>query len=349
MAQYTLKDISTATGYSLPTVSRVLSGSDYPVREEVRRTIEDYAKKVGYVPNMLARGLKTKFYPEIAVVLPSLSNPFYTSVLTGIDEELTDTEFSMMVYMFGHNEKKAANLIHSLCSKKVAGVIIAADLLATNKGIVLSELQSRDIPVIVFDEVPENSSMLSGVFFDYYRGGWMAAEHLYDMGHRNVAFITRVLDRPTRHRLAEGIKGFFASKGIPLSDEDVYQSEDNDNFSAGLTLAREVLSSPKPYTAIIANSDAVATGAMSALIQQNVKVPDEMSVMGLDNSIFSRITTPLLSTVQVPSQSMGSHAARILLELVEKSGESYNVHLQPTLIRRSTVRDLKAADAARKK
>lgn len=340
MAQYTLKDISSATGYSLPTVSRVLSGSDYPVREEVRRAIEEYAREVGYVPNMLARGLKTRFYPEIAVVLPSLSNPFYTSVLTGIDEELTDTEFSMMVYMFGHNESKAANLIHSLCSKRVAGVIIAADTLATNKSIDLAEFRNRDIPVIVFDEVSENPSSLDGVFFDYFKGGWMAAEHLYDMGHRKVAFITRVLDRPTRHKLAEGIKGFFSHKGIPLSDTDIYQSNIQDNFTAGLMLAREVMSSGEGYTAIIANSDAVATGAMSAFIQQDVKVPEQMSVIGVDNSIFSRITTPLLTTIEVPSQSMGSHAARILLDLVEKNGESSRVHLQPALVRRSTVRDM---------
>ena len=349
MAQYTLKDISSATGYSLPTVSRVLSGSDYPVKDEVRKVIEDYAKEVGYVPNLLARGLKTCFFPEVAVVIPSLSNPFYTDVLAGIDEELKDTGFSMVVYMFGRNGKSANTLINSLCSKKLAGVIIAADILATKEGKELAELKNKGMPVIVFDEVPDSNSEFNGVFFDYHKGGWLAAEHLYNMGHRKVAFISRVLDRPTRNELAEGIREFFRSKAGENVTLDIYQSDESESFAAGLNLAADVLTSSTPYTAIIANSDAVATGAMSALMQQNIKIPEQMSIIGLDDSIFARITTPLLSTVKVPAQHMGSNAARMILERVRANAEIKNVYLQPQLISRDTVRRLTTADSDIKK
>ena len=346
MEQYTLKDISAATGYSLPTVSRVLSGSNYPVREEVRKAIEDYAREVGYVPNLLARGLKTRFFPEIAVVIPSFNNPFYTSVLAGIDEKLKGTGFSMVVYLFGHNGKTANNLLKILCSKKLAGVIIAADILATDEGRDLANLLNKDfrdeeMPVVVFDEVPQSTSNFRGIYFDYYKGGWMAAEHLYDMGHRKVAFISRILNRPTRCELAEGVKAFFESKGISL---DVYERDEAESFAAGLMLASDVLASSVPYTAIIANSDAVATGAMSALMQHNVKIPDQMSIVGVDDSIYSRITTPLLTTVQVPSQSMGEHAAKIILGLVKADGEVDDVYLQPALVSRSTVRRITSTD-----
>lgn len=127
MEHVTLKHVAKVSGFSVTTVSRVLGGTDYPISAEARDAITKAAKDLGYIPNMLARGLKTSVSKEVAVIMPSITNPFYTSMTMGIEGELSAKGYNMLVYLTSGSDAKDCEMIGSLRGKMIAGVIVAAD------------------------------------------------------------------------------------------------------------------------------------------------------------------------------------------------------------------------------
>jgi DNA-binding LacI/PurR family transcriptional regulator/6-phosphogluconolactonase/glucosamine-6-phosphate isomerase/deaminase len=335
----TIKDVAKESGYSITTVSRVLSGSDYPVSADARNAIEQCARSLGYVPNQLARSLKTSSSTEIAVITPSLRNPYYTTLITSIENTLSLQGYNMLVYLRKRYSVNVQELIANLTSKMVAGVIIATDCINTKMAKGLRELKARKIPVIVFDDAVDGFSDLRGVFFDYHRGGRCAAQTLYQHGHKDVALITLdYTDEATRRSYVGGFCEFFREVGCPLrEDRDIFKSSEADDFTAGMALADSVLNARKKYTAIAANNDSVAAGALSAMMLRGVNVPESISIIGMDDNIYARMTTPRLTTVHVPAAEMGKLAAKYLLEEISGFPLEFSIYMQSDVIIRQTI------------
>ncbi len=317
----TIKDIARETGYSITTVSRVLSGSSYPVSADVRKAIEECASQLGYVPNLLARGLKTNSSREVAVIMPSLRNPFYTSIITSIESSLAQHGYNMLVYLRKRRDRNAEEFLSRLSSKLVAGVIIATNSISTEMAKGLRQMKERGTPVIICDDAVEGFPDLRGIFFDYHRGGRQAAQALYSNGHRTVALVTLdYFDQTTRRSFVGGFCEYFRENGHPLrEDRDIFFCPDTDDFTAGAVLAAQVLDSGRPYTAIAANNDSVAAGAISAMLQRGLRVPEDISIVGMDDNVYARMTTPGLTTVHIPALEMGETAVRYLLEEIDGS------------------------------
>ena len=290
------------------------------------------------MPNVYARTLKTNTSNEVAVVIPSFRNPFYTSALAGIENELSQFHYELVFYLKQHDQVDAASFISALSSKKFAGIIIANDCVSHKLAAMLDELQ-RDIPVVVLDgEIPDRRS-LHGVFFDYQKGAAAAAEHLIKNGHRKVALITKVIDRPTRQSVAKGFLYAFQDNGAAVGQDDIFESDISDDFDAGFALGHTVVSAQAGYTAFLANNDAVAAGALSAMIKQNIRVPDDISIMGIDDNVYARMTTPRLTSVRVPSENMGVLAAKQLLETIAGKRPD-SLFVEPEIVERDTVRKI---------
>lgn len=337
--QVTIKDIARESGYSVATVSRTLSGNGYPVNRETRKEIEACAQRLGYTPNVYARTLKTSTSNEVAVVIPSFRNPFYTSALVGIENELSRLRYELVFYLKQHDQVDAASFINMLSGKKFAGVMIANDCVSHELAAMLDELQ-KDIPVVVLDgEIPDRKS-LHGVFFDYQKGAAAAAEYLIQNGHRKVALITKVIDRPTRQSVAEGFLNAFRANGAAAGQPDILESGISDDFDAGFALGSAVADARAGYTALLANNDAVAAGALSAMIKRNIRVPEDISIMGIDDNVYARMTTPRLTSVRVPSESMGVLAAKQLLETIAGKGPGSSLFVEPEIVERDTVRKI---------
>lgn len=341
MERITLKHVAKNCGFSVTTVSRVLSGTDYPVSDEARKAITQTAKKLGYVPNVLARSLKTNISQEVAVILPSITNPFYTSMTMGIESVLSNAGYNMLVYLTGGDPARDCEMLNSLRGKMVAGVIIPADCITPEVAQILDNLKKDSIPFVTIDYIPDASSSDIGVFFDYRRGGQLAARYLLDQGHRKIAFATLRLDRYSRRSRRKGFCEAVKAAGVPFSSKDVFESNEKDEFEAGIGLARNVLDSNRSYTAIASNNDAVAMGILSELASRGLRVPDDISVIGFDDCIFSRMSTPLLTTVQVPAEKMGKLAAQFMLGELTGEHFQYSIYLEPRIIERQSVRNIK--------
>lgn len=343
METVTIKDVARQSGYSITTVSRVLSGSDYPVSADAREAIEACAARMDYVPNQLARGLKTNSSREIAVITPSLRNPFYTTIITSIESALSQNGYNMLVFLRKRTDGAGDEFLARLTSKMVAGVLIATNSVSPDMGRGLRQLKERKIPVIVFDDAVDGFSDLRGIFFDYHRGGRQAAQTLYAHGHRKVALITLdFMEQTTRKSFVGGFSEYFREMGHPLrEDRDIFISTEPDDFTAGAALAEKVFASGRSYTALAANNDSVAAGAIAAMLRRGVRVPEDISVIGMDDNIYARMTTPPLTTVHVPAREMGDMAVRYLLEEMEGKPLAFSLYMQSDVIERDSLCNIK--------
>lgn len=345
MESVTIKDVARESGYSIATVSRVLSGSDYPVSADARKAIEKCAERIGYVPNQWARSLKTNSSREIAVVLPSLRNPFYTTLITSIENSLNQSGYNMLVFLRKRDDSDVAEFLSRLSSKMVAGVIIATDCIGTEMAKGLRAMKASQTPIIICDDAVDGFPDLRGVFFDYHRGGRQAAQTLYHYGHRSVALITLdFMSQTTRKSYVGGFCEFYREMGVPLrEDRDIFTSTGPDDFSAGAELACSVLDSGRDYTAIAANNDSVAAGALSTMLLRGIRVPEDISIIGMDDNVYAHMTTPRLTTVRVPANEMGKMAVRYLLEEIEGGQMTFSIYMQADVIKRNTVKNINQA------
>lgn len=342
MERVTLKSVAKEAGFSVTTVSRVLGGADYPISPEARECITKTANRLGYVPNLLARSLKTRVSQEVALVVPTITNPFFTSVILGAEAALAKRGYNMLFYMTSTYPDRDSELLTSIRSKMIAGVIIAADCITREMVEPLRQMRASGVPVIVVDYATPLMDSPLGVFFDYYAGGQTAAQYLIAKGHRRVAFATRALDKISRRSRKDGFVDAMSKAKAEFSERDVFISYQADEFQSGVELANEILESAVPYTytAIAASNDATAVGVITGLRARGVRVPQEISVLGFDDCMFSMMASPLLTTIHVPSQDMGAMAAQLILEQINGQQTLYSIQMKPKLIERDSVQSI---------
>ena len=236
-------------------------------------------------------------------------------------------------------EKFYIDLLHYKC---VAGMLIST---INDDAEYLDNVLQYDPNMVFFDQQIENPDCDS-VSFDFYGGGVMIAEYLLEMGHRDIAFLTTPLSRKSRRSIFEGFRKALADHGVRfdssrlfvLSAEDTGYEESIAEFENGCALARLFLASGCGATAIVAVNDITAFGIISALLESNRRVPQDVSVMGFDNISISNMVNPPLTTINQPSYETGRLAAGMLLDKIRQEVKMRsNILLQPSVIERGSV------------
>lgn len=338
----TIHDIAKKVNVSAATVSRVLSNSNYPVSSELSKRIKLAAKELNYTPNMLGRQLKTNNSMTIGVVIPSISNPFYADVVLGIEEIARKHGYHVFLCNSHQNPKLEAEYLQTLLEKQVKGLIISS--ISQQKDL-LGEYLSKGMRVVSIDQTIDNHEVYQ-IGFDYRKGGYLACNHLIENGHREIAFFTAALDRPSRLGVFRGYQDALREAGIaPLESwVQISQVSEGDSyggtfeFTNGKMLARNMLNVTEHPTAIITCNDLTAFGAINELNAQGIEVPGQISIVGFDNIELSQMITPALTTVDHPKYEMGKFACNMLIDVL--NGTPVNVKeivLQPKLIVRNSV------------
>ncbi|MDF2669126.1 MAG: LacI family transcriptional regulator [Paenibacillus sp.] len=340
----TIHDIARMAEVSSATVSRVLSSSTYPVSEKLRTKIQNLAEELNYIPNMIGKQLKTDKNMTIGVIIPSISNPFYASVMLGVEEIARKSGYHVLLCNSLQDGKLEEAYLQTLFEKQIKGVIISS--ISENKKL-MTHLIDLGLHVVVIDQKIDLPSVLQ-IEFDYRQGGHMAASYLVEQGHRRIGYVTAPFDRPSRNHIYQGFMEAIHDFGIPFEDEYLQVSPEEKGlydgifeFENGKALTRKLLQLPEPPTAIFACNDLTAFGVINELNAHGLKVPEHISVMGFDNIEFSQMITPALTTIKQPDYEMGKLACNRLLEkLKDGSSQEIEVMLQPKLIVRNSVRSL---------
>lgn len=339
----TIVDVAAAAGTSTATVSRVLSGSTYPVKSETRKRIIEAAKKVGYTPNLIGKMLKTNINTAIGIIIPTFQNPFFVQIIQGISERATSRGYASLAFSSQRNPILERNLIEQLLQKRIMGLMIAS-IDDTSKAIQHYILRGGKVCVFESNFEDLNSYILAKT--DMLESGRIAMNHLLSMGHRNIAIITTPLRKQTRAQTLMGCRMALQDYGLNFSDEDIiiarYEKELEDGlfeFEIGKEMVRELLNRKKKYTAVLAVNDLIACGIVNELKLQGIAVPNEISVIGLDDIPMSSMITPALTTVHMPSYVLGQKACQIMIDALEKNEQTAGISLciQPNLVIRESV------------
>ncbi|MCC2683841.1 MAG: transcriptional regulator, LacI family protein [Paenibacillaceae bacterium] len=335
--QATIHDIAKLADVSSATVSRVLSNSGYPVSKELRERITRIADEVNYVPNLLGRQLKTSTNTTIGVIVPSITNPFYSAVLLGIEEVARKNNYHVLLCNSLHAPELADQYIRTIFEKQIRGLIISA--ISSNKKL-LQDYVARGLNVVAIDQKVDMSD-LSQVEFDYHQGGLMATRYLLDNGHRRIAYVTAPLDRPSRKSILQGYTDAMLNAGLAVNvivaeSKQVYSGVYE--FENGKQLTSRLMEQEELPEAVLACNDMTAFGVIHQLQEAGLRVPDDVSVMGFDGIEFGQIMKPALTTIKQPNYEMGRLACAKLVETMQgESGEPLHMMLQPALIERDSV------------
>lgn len=337
----TIYDIAEQAGTSTATVSRVLSNSSYPVSDELREKILAAAQKLDYVPNIVGRMLRKSESHDIGVVIPTISNPFFTQMVLGIELEARNRGYNILLCNSFREAETERKHLESLYHKQVSGIILSS---VDENHSYLGKMQENGVQIVLVDQVADDLKC-SRVGFDYIKGGMTAVEHLIRTGHRNIAFLSSPLTRRSRRETMEGYQLALLKNNIGFRSENLIFSEMEEEFRSGTYefengkwLARKFLKLTNRPTAIFAVNDMTAFGVIQELLANKISVPEDISVIGFDNIELSAMIHPPLTTVNQPSFETGRLACKLLLDGIENGGcQDMAITLEPSLVVRKSV------------
>ena len=334
----TIVEVAKLSGTSLSTVSRVINNSDYPVNEETRKRVLEAAEKLGYRPNNAARTLRMKKSMYIAAIVPSLNNPFYSSLVSAIELEVLASGYLLQLYS-SNNDTELENRLLDLIGSVQAAALLISSVNWTDD--FERKVNALGIPVVLFDQIPRG---YTGHFvrFDFYGAGRMAAEYLLSMGHRNILLGSGEFDRESRRLYRDGFLAVLDEAGIDRKDAVIsVEGSSISGFELGIAIAENMLSRHSLPTAVAVINDITALGVMKRLELAGLNVPADVSLIGFDDIQYSSMISPGLTTIRQPAEETGRKAAKLAISLVSDPEKSYeNEIFHPVLIKRESVRKI---------
>jgi LacI family transcriptional regulator, galactose operon repressor len=346
----TIKDVAKESGFSSTTVSIVLN--DAPLARYIPKAtklrIQKAAKKLGYRPNLFARSLRSNRSHTVGVMVFDMTDPYCTLILRGIENALYQASYLPILTDVQNERSRFERYLEMLLGRRVEGLIVIANWLFMDINL-LADLEKNSIPSVMIGR-ELNTNTVSSVIVDNEAGGELALEHLHSLGHRDIAFIRGPKALSDSAPRWKGIRRFAEEKGMKLDSRlivDLPESRDPiSGFEGGQKLTLELLKRKHPFSALLAFDDMSALGAVRALARAGVRVPEQCSVVGFDDTAPASICTPALTTVRQPMEGMGSMSVTILLDAIEAVQETRDfaaVHrkLQPELVARESTAPLK--------
>lgn len=325
----TLDMVAQLAGVSPSTVSRILNGTAV-VGDEKKRAVDAAIKKLRFRPNPMARGLAGGRTMSIGVLTQTISSPFYGEALYGIEDRLEQAGY-IPLFVSGHwHEAEERKAIELLLARRVDGVIVLAGRTSNE----VLKAYAKSVPLVVVGRDLKAPRLFS-FGFDNRQGGLLATRHLIESGHRRIAFISGVRDHEDAQEREAGYREALQQAGIGFDPTLVAEGDYTE--AGGLLAVNRLLDNRAPFTAIFAANDQSAIGAALGLYRRQVRVPDDVSLVGFDDVAPAKYSIPPLTTVRQSVYEMGSQAAAAVLALL--SGETPVVALpQPQLVPRESTR-----------
>ena len=332
----TLQMVAELAQVSPATVSRILNGTAR-VSDKKRVAVEKAIDELGFKPNPTARSLAGGRTMTIGVLTQYIDSPFYGAAIRGIEDALTGAGYASIVTSGSWDPALERDRIKSLLERRVDGLIVLTSQLSDED---LLEI-SRCVPLAVTGRNLRGEN-LSSINFDNFKSGQLAAQHLLNLGHNQLAVILGAVGHGDSDLRYQGILQELEARGIDIDPRLVVVGDYHE--SGGHRAMKQIISAGKPFSGVIALNDQMAFGAMLAMSQAGLRVPEDVSIVGMDNIAHSAFTTPPLSSVSQPIYEIGRATAGTLLgALVHRNwteSSSQSDYLGPELLARNSTRRL---------
>jgi LacI family transcriptional regulator len=331
----TIKDIAELSGFSRSTVSRVLNNSenvDLATKEKIEQTI----KQMCYTPSIIARSLVRGQFNLIALIIGDISNPFYADLTKAIEEILYKEGHMIVLCHTNYDQTKEERYIEAVKEYNFAGVIMVT---ATETESLVANLKSVKCPIVLVNRYLP-SFETDTVLVDNYRGAYIATRHLIDLGHKNIAHIYGPQNSTASK---ERIRGYIdAMKEANLTVDESYLFPGDLKRASGISFAQYLLESQKHITGVFCSNDLTAAGVIDVMTENGKSVPDDLSVVGYDDSQVALNCRVKITTIQQSHYEMGKSAAQMILGRISDNNAPYRqIVFNPQLIIRDSTKSLK--------
>jgi LacI family transcriptional regulator len=329
----TLRDVAVRAGVHTSTASRALNERTRSLVNEgtVSRVIEA-ARQLGYMPNSLARGLKTNRTFTVGMLVPDLTNPLFPPIVRGIEDRLARDDYTLVVANTDNDPERERRLASTMLNRRVDGLVLAT---ARRHYPLLDELLASGAPVVLVNRVVDDSHV-SSVSGDDHAGIGLAVRHLVSLGHRRIAHIAGGQDTSTGLARYHSFVAWMQSSGLPI-DRDLLVVADWFQEAPGADAFAELLDRGVEFTAAVAANDLIALGCYDVMAARGMRCPEDISIVGYNDIPFSDKFSPPLTTVHIPHYRIGVKAADLLLDALEDPlAEPVAVRLAPSLVERGS-------------
>ncbi|MGG1552765.1 LacI family DNA-binding transcriptional regulator [Paenibacillus ferrarius] len=329
----TIKDVAKAANVSVATVSRVLHNLD-GYSDKTKQIVMQAVEALGYQPNAIARGLVNKRTQTIGVLFPDVSSSFSSDILHGIEEIAQERGFSVIVCNTAEEGKRTLKYLQVLREKQVDGIVFTSEVL---KDEYYQAIKDMRVPVILVNTMSQKH-MIPYVKVDDRQAAYHATDYLIQKGHREIAMISGSFkDQNAGYPRLEGYRQALADNGIEYLESRVAIGDFQ--LESSRKAMQKLLAEAPPFTAVFAASDEMAIGAMNYAMEQGLKIPEDLSIIGYDDLKFARMVHPPLTTIHQPLTLMGRMASEKLIALIEDKGSQVSSSIvSHHLVERQTVR-----------
>jgi LacI family transcriptional regulator len=334
----TIDKIAKLTGFSVSTVSRVLTkqSKKYRISQETEKLIQKKAKDLGYRPNDLARGLRLKKTHIVGLMVPDISNPFFSYLTHVIQKKAWMNGYSLIVANTNEDINTEIEQIELFRRKGIDGYIIMP---VGTKYEHLAELIEHNKPLVLLDR---NIDELNAncVVVDNYRGAYEAVQYLINAGHKRIAIIQGLQNTYTNNERILGYKDALSDNGIFVDEELIVGNDfrrENGYISTKLLLKLN-----EPPTALFTFSDMITLGTLQACLEEKIDLPGSLSIVAFDDFDFAPYLMTPLTVVRQPREMMGEVAVNLLIDEIKNKNQAKKkkIILEPKLITRKSVKNL---------
>jgi LacI family transcriptional regulator len=317
----TIREVAKRAGVSPITVSRVINDYDY-VSQDTRERVKAVIEELGYVPNMLGPSLRFKQTMTLALVMTDITNPFWTTVARGVEDVAQANGYNTILCNTDESETKQDQYLKMLLRRRIDGILLVPACSDDPKPVQL--IQKQGIPVVLLDRyIPD--VQVDIVRADSEAGAYKLTQHLLSLGHERIAILTGRQTVSTAVDRANGYMRALADAGLPESATQLYWGKFTQE--SGYDMACQALSAAQSPTALFAANNFIAFGALQALQEAGLNVPDEIAVVTLDDTPPTFPVDPFLTVLSQPAREMGQQAARLLLDRMNESIDSEYRHI----------------------
>ena len=307
-----IKQIAEAAGVSVATVSRVLNHPEN-VAPKTRERIQKIIDEEEYTPNWFAQGLNFKRTRTIGLVLPQNINSANMEVANGVEEVARKKGYITLMCNMEKDPRMEKEYLDQLITRKVDGLIL---LYSTLDEEYASWIEDEDVPIVLIGQTKARDNWDS-VFVDCRAGAAEMTAHLIECGHRRIAMLCGKDPEMEAKAMLQGYKNVLKASGIKVEEHLIYQV--NNNIEGGyIGMKRMIGNLPRKPDAVFASSDEIAYGAIDALKEMKLRVPEDVAVTGFGNDRMSSLMEPKVTTVELPYRKMGIYGARMLFDQIEE-------------------------------
>lgn len=324
----TIYDVAREAGVSMATVSRVVNGNPN-VKPTTRKKVLDVIERLDYRPNAVARGLASKRTTTVGVIIPDVTNLYFSSLARGIDDIATMYKYNIILANSDENAQKEVSVLNNLLAKQVDGVIYMGNRITDD---LRAEFSRSKTPVVLAGTV-DPDEQVGSVNIDYKAATEDSVAHLVANGHSRVAFVTGKLSDPINMYRLNGYKQALQAAGVEYDDSLVIESEYS--YKEGEAVYK--LINEAGATAVVVTDDELAIGILNSALDNGVSVPDELELITANNSPITEMARPQISTIVQPLYDLGAVAMRLLTKLMNKEEiDEKTIVLPYTIAQRGT-------------